>query len=208
MTKHHNDKASASQTRSDNYIVLYGLDENEKPRAARFIDTVNRELLRKAAASLDLELYAATSPELAEIARKLPPGRLYSSGRGFVPNVRRALYDTLMDLIPAGGSDLNSARATAGKENGITGAAIPKNEAGTEGNSAGAPGLPKSWKDIAANHMVLVQQSLSDGWCEAIVVERQGDVLTVRWRDYPKYRPFRVHVDAVALLNPSPSFSE
>ena len=208
MTKHQNDKASVSETRNDNYIVLYGLDANEKPRAARFLDSVNRELLRKAAASLDLDLHAATTPELAEIARKLPAGRLYSSGRGFVPNVRRALYDTLLDLIPAGGSNLNSARATSDKENNPAATAIPKNVTGTDGNSAGSPGLPRSWKDIAVNHLVLVQQSLSDGWWEAIVVERNDDVLTVRWRDYPKYRPFRIHVDAVALLNASPSFRE
>ena len=52
----------------------------------------------------------------------------------------------------------------------------------------------------------MVQETLRDGWWECIVVERRDDMLTVRWRDYPKWKPFVVHADAVALLNAAPSF--
>ena len=53
---------------------------------------------------------------------------------------------------------------------------------------------------------MLAQESLADGWWECVVVKRDNDMLTLRWRDYPKYKPFLCHVDAVALLNPAPGF--
>ena len=48
-----------------------------------------------------------------------------------------------------------------------------------------APGLPTSWDDIAVGHLVIAQESLDDGWWEAIVLARDGDMLTLKWRDYP-----------------------
>jgi hypothetical protein len=57
--------------------VLFGADEYAKPRAARFTGE-DPELLAKAAASMHLRLAEVTEPELAEIAAKLPAGRLHA----------------------------------------------------------------------------------------------------------------------------------
>jgi hypothetical protein len=49
------------------------------------------------------------------------------------------------------------------------------------------------------------------GWWEAIVLDRNGDMLTLRFRDYPKLPKFVRHRAAVALIStalgepPSPS---
>jgi hypothetical protein len=40
------------------------------------------------------------------------------------------------------------------------------------------------------------------GWWEAIVTDRAGDLVTMRWRDYPGYPKFVQHRTAVALLKP------
>jgi hypothetical protein len=45
---------------------------------------------------MDLKVYDASSADVAEIAKKLPLGRLYANGRGFVPNVRQALYSDVV----------------------------------------------------------------------------------------------------------------
>jgi hypothetical protein len=50
----------------------------------------------KAADLMGFKVYAASSPEVAEAAKKLPVGRLYASGRGFVPNIRQSLYSDLV----------------------------------------------------------------------------------------------------------------
>src|ERR1035437_5784016 len=51
---------------------------------------------------------------------------------------------------------------------------------------APAPGLPATWDDIDVGHLVIARDELAAGWWEAIVVARDGDMLTVKWRDYPK----------------------
>lgn len=43
---------------------------------------------------------------------------------------------------------------------------------------AAARGLPKSWGEIAAGHLVIAQASLEYGWWEAVVLARNGDTFT------------------------------
>jgi len=117
-----------------------------------------------------------TEPE-ATAASKLPTGRLYSTGRGFVPNVRRELYARLLEALGA-------------KAGGGAPVAAPENA------------YPSSYEQIAPGHVVLVQaDKLEWGWWEAVVVARQNETVTVRWRDY-KAAEFVRHFDAVALIRP------
>ncbi len=67
-----------------------------------------------------------------------------------------------------------------------------------------APGLPTSWDDIAVGHLVIAHQSAIAGWWEAIVLARDGEMLTLKWRDYPDEANVLRHAGAVALLKPSP----
>ena len=68
-----------------------------------------------------------------------------------------------------------------------------------------APGLPATWDDIAVGHLVIARDStVDDGWWEAIVVARDGDMLTLKWRDYPLQANAVQHAGAVALLKPGP----
>jgi hypothetical protein len=66
-----------------------------------------------------------------------------------------------------------------------------------------APGLPGNWDDINVGHLVIAHESPSAGWYEAIVVARNNDMLTIKWRDYPKDPPLVRHITAVALLKPT-----
>ena len=66
-----------------------------------------------------------------------------------------------------------------------------------------APGLPGSWDDIDVGHMVIARDDLAAGWWEAVVVARDGDMLTLKWRDYPKQTPAVLHRAALALLRPT-----
>src|SRR6266481_3632765 len=43
-----------------------------------------------------VKVYRAATEDLAELAKKLPEGRLYGNGRGFVPNVRQSLYSDII----------------------------------------------------------------------------------------------------------------
>lgn len=172
-----NINASGSAVAEANAIVVFGIDEHDKPRAARFTDA-KPDLIGKAAQLMELKLCEASSPELAELAKKLPVGRLYANGRGFVPYVRRDLYAKLLAAIGHAPATDQPAPIQI------------------------AQGLPRTWDEIAVGHLVIAQATLEYGWWESIVVERTGDMLTLRWRDYPKEQKFTRHCDAVALMRP------
>jgi len=68
---------------------------------------------------------------------------------------------------------------------------------------AAAPNLPRSWTEIDVGHLVIAFENKVWGWWEAIVVAKDGDMLTLKWRDYPKQPNETRHRGSVALLNPN-----
>jgi hypothetical protein len=86
----------------------------------------------------------------------------------------------------------------------ITKAATSKTSATKRATPASAGrGLPGSWDEIAPGHLVIAQESLANGWWEAIVLDRKDDMLTLRFRDYPRLPRFFRHRTAVALMSPA-----
>ena len=88
-------KAAAKQSTPAAPLIVLGYDEHHKPQAARF-PAADAELVAKAAQLMDLKVYEAATEDLAALAKKLPVGRLYGNGRGFVPNVRQSLYSEII----------------------------------------------------------------------------------------------------------------
>jgi len=177
-------KTSAPMADDDIGLLVLGFDEQQKPCGARFVDA-KPDLVAKAAQLMGLKVYKTTSPDVAEVAKKLPVGQLYATGRAFVPNVRQSLY-----------SDIVAVLATEPQQ-----AAV-----GPDDDKASTPvarGLPRNWDEIAPGHLVIAQESLDYGWCEAIVLDRKDDMLTLRYRDYPRLPRFFRHCTAVALMSPA-----
>jgi hypothetical protein len=171
---------AAKESASSAPLIVLGYDENQKPRAARFPAT-EAELVAKAAQLMDLKVYEAATEDLAALAKKLPEGRLYGNGRGFVPNVRQGLYSEII----------------------VTLAGEPKAAVGKDQDELPvATGLPRTWDEIAPGHLVIAQEALAYGWWEAIVIGRNGDMFTLRFRDYPKLPKFVRHRNAIALISP------
>ena len=175
-------KSSIAPATASPLLIVLGFDEQQKPRGARFINT-NPGLVTKAADAMGFKVYQATPPDVAEVAKKLPLGRLYANGRGFVPNVRQDLYS---DLVVALAVEPRAALSRNGDNNGLP----------------VALGLPRSWDEIAAGNLVIAQESLEYGWWEAIVLDRQGDSFTLQYRDYPHLPKFVRHRSGIALMNP------
>jgi hypothetical protein len=175
-------KGNATAENSTSALFVLGYDDQQKSRGARFVDA-NPSLVAKAAQLMDLNVYEAANGELADLAKKLPVGRLYSTGEGFVPNIRQSLYSEIVAALA-----------------GAPGAARGKDE----DLPTVASGLPKTWDDIGPGHLVIAQESLENGWWEAICVKRDGDMLSLRFRDYPKLPKFSRHKSAVALICPEP----
>jgi hypothetical protein len=85
----------AAGTAASPPLIVLGFDDQQKPRGARFVDA-RLDLVTKAADAMGFKVYEASSEDVAEAAKKLPLGRLYANGRGFVPNVRQDLYSDLV----------------------------------------------------------------------------------------------------------------
>jgi len=172
-------------------LIVLGYDDQHKPRGARF-QGADTKLVTTAAKAMGLNVYQAATEDLAALAKKLPVGRLYSNGKGFVPNVRQTLYSEFIATLA------HEPQAALAKDDEPPLPVI-------------ASGLPKSWDEIAPGHLVVAQENLEYGWWEAIVLDRNGDMLTLRFRDFPKLPRFVRHKAAVALIStalsepPSPS---
>jgi hypothetical protein len=155
--------------------VLFGGDEFGKQRAAKFAAD-DKELLAKAAEALHLRLVEVATPDMAAVAAKLPTGRLHASGGGLVPHIKDSLY---LDLVA---------------ENLVDGPSAPRPD-------PTARDVPRSWDEIAPGHLVIAKESQECGWWEATVVERNGDLVTLRYLDYPHCPALVRHRSAVALIS-------
>jgi hypothetical protein len=171
-------------------VVLFGIDSHGKPKGARF-GKDHAELAIKAASQLQLRVLASNDPKVAELATRLPVGRVHETGRTFVPFIRRDLYDKLVAAAPNGNTHPTSPPA-----GGSSAAAGPKPPGGS------SPTLPKTWQEISLGDLVVAQEGPEDGWYEAIVAEINGDMLTLRWRDYPRERRVVRHRQRLGLLYP------
>jgi hypothetical protein len=188
ITKAATSKTSATKSSTpisdDIGLLVLGFDEQQKPCGARFVGA-KPDLVAKAAQVVGLKVYKPSSPEAAELAKKLPVGQLYATGRAFVPHVRQSLYSDIIVAL----------------------AAEPQQAAvGPDDDKASTPvarGLPRSWDEIGPGHLVIAQESLDYGWWKAIVLDRKDDMLTLRFRDYPRLPRFFRHRTAVALVSPA-----
>ena len=179
-------------------VVLFGLDETGKPRAARFSGE-HTDLAAKAAGLMNLTICHANSAELATIAQQLPAGRIHANGRGLVPNVGRDLYDKLIEATRPATNTGSDNQGTGKPADNPTETSAPNFD---PASPAVAQDYPRDWNDISVGHLVIAQEGAVTGWWEAIVVDRAGDMLTMRWRDYPGHPKFVQHRTAVALLKP------
>jgi hypothetical protein len=175
-------KRSAPPAANGTALIVLGYDDQQKPRGARF-DHDKPDLVTKAAELMGLKVYQATSEDVADIAKKLPVGRLYANGRGFVPNIRQELYSEVLATL----------------------ALEPEAALSLETDKDSLPaarGLPRTWDEIAPGHLVIAQESLDNGWWEAIIIDRKDDVFTLRFRDYPQLPKFFRHRSSIALMGP------
>ncbi|WP_354101125.1 hypothetical protein [Bradyrhizobium sp. RT5a] len=86
-------KTPRPQTRT---VVMFGLDKDGKPHAARFTGE-NDALLAKAAAAMGMRLAVPATKKHLDIAKKLPVGKIHATGN-VVPNVDQPLYDQINSL--------------------------------------------------------------------------------------------------------------
>ncbi len=176
------------------HIILVGLDDQGKPHASWF----TRDQTEPAAVAADLMQMAPlpiTTPELTAIAAGLPKGKLFESGKAFVPFVKRSVYDQLATHLTADFLTAAAHRVEAAKAAG---------ESYTKASKGEVPmRLPEDWSKLAIGDTVLASETADDGWWFAEVVEMPGeDKVRLRWLDFPEYPTMTVGITEIALLHP------
>ena len=124
-------------------LIVLGPDDEGKPRAARF-PAGQANLVAKAAKAMNLTVCKADGEALADLAKKLHPGRLYATGRAFVPRVGRNLYGKIVEQLKLAGQPVP--QATEQTDTDRSAAEQP------------VPGLPATWDDIAVGHLVIAHE--------------------------------------------------
>jgi len=189
---------SKPKDRMQGPYLVYGLDKEGKPRGARYL-TIRDDFV---SAAMDMGLQVLLVPdELASIVAKLPLGRIYASGKGFTPVIRRPLYDKLKeahDNLEAV-HKVESEKAQAESSRRIN-QLIAQGDVSLGKKATG--NLPSDWIAIAAGDMVVAMISPDEGWWSCIIVERDGDLLKLRYRDFPKRPEFVRHISTIARVHP------
>jgi hypothetical protein len=203
-------KSGKNETAKVDPVYVLGLDANGKPRGARFAEL--KDNICSAAMDMNCRVLIDQSAAVSALGMKLPVGRVHGGGKVvklFVPNIRRELYDQILEAarIAAEQSDANK-EAGAAEQSAVV--KTPNDQADTplpevRCISPVTSGLPRSWEEIAVGHMVLAHESPDDGWWEAVVINREDEILTLRYRDAPKLPKFIRHINTVALVNPGPA---
>lgn len=174
-------------------LVMLGLDDRGKPHASWF-GAADADAAAHAADMMDMALIEVDSDELVAIAGKLPPGKLFESGKAFVPFVKRETYDRLTAYLDDDYVAASAARVEAA-------AAAAEYAKASKGETKGRQ--PGDWSNLMVGDIVLASEGLDDGWWEAKIEEvLPEEQFRLRWREWPELEDFTRGVVDIALLHP------
>ena len=167
-------------------IIVYGQDDGGKAHASVF-GPDDAELALKAAGAMRMVALPVATDECRALALGLPKGRIFSSGRGFVPFCKTATFEALQAL---GGSVPPVPDAPP-----LT---LP------------FASLATSFDAIDVGQLVLAPETLPTvGWYEAVVIEvKAEDLYVLRWYSWPDLPPIVRRRDDLALLRRAPEGDE
>jgi hypothetical protein len=183
--------------------VVFEHDEADKAHTAYF-DQGEAALAEKAAVLMGLCVLRVRTDEHCALAVQLPHGRVFASGRAFVPFTKASLFMALQAAAQAA-ADVNLVNepvqlvaSTDDSFEAKLSTAEPKLPAGPWNGKA-----PCGWADIDVASVVLACEGAREGWWECCVLEANDDRFTLKWRDWPTLPRFVRRRCQLALLHPA-----
>jgi hypothetical protein len=160
------------------FLIVFGLDQSQKAHASSFDVSVG-DAARKAASIMGMYALAADNAELHKVAAALPAGKVFESGSGFVPFVKRQTYDRIVEVAHAAGIELKVVPLTPEEQQARAG--VQKKQSNREAIRQSQTNPPT--KAVGDD----VEVWLGDAWYPARVDEvgtgeREGE-LFVSWHD-------------------------
>ncbi|RWP13964.1 MAG: hypothetical protein EOR00_24300 [Mesorhizobium sp.] len=196
-----NAAVSANSSTALPALIVLGLDDGGKAHASWF-GQGETDLAEKAAVMMGMAALPASTDELRDLAGKLPQGRVFASGKAFVPFVKAAMFDKIATHLPSSYKwPARAAKPAAEKPK------PGKKASGTGAQEGGPkrpePSRPTDWTKIEVGSLVLATEGAYQGWFEAQVVRISTDgVYSLRWRDWLDVPVFTRKLIHIALLHP------
>lgn len=181
-------------------LIVLGLDDGGKAHASWFRED-ETHVAERAAGMMGMAALRASTDELRDLAGKLPQGKVFASGKAFVPFVKATTFDKIADHLPKSYKwPVRPAKSTAGKPK-------PGKKASAAAAQPSDPNegltIPEGWDSIVFGSLVLACEDPSDGWFHAHVIQVSADGLfTLKWRDFPDWPVIVRRTQHLALLHP------
>ncbi|HEV7252006.1 MAG TPA: hypothetical protein VGN97_02750 [Mesorhizobium sp.] len=188
-------------------VVVFGRDDKGKPHASSFAAS-EAALAEKAAALMGMNVLRIKTDSERALAAKLPKGRVFASGKGFVPFIKAGLFTELEAAAPqpaAPGAKTPGEPVTNGSGEPHLAAPAPRGTAtASEGPEPAPVRQPSNWADIRVGAIVLASAAPRHmDWYECLVVDVVGeDFFTLRYCDWPKEPKFSRRRADIALMHP------
>lgn len=175
-------------------VIILGRDDNGKAHAS-FFPATDHSSAEQAAQLMGMLALKADRDEIRAFLPKLPKGKLFDSGKAFVPFVKQDLYREIAAHLPEGEREkAEQVRVTADAAAGD----------GGEGGDVTTYELPEDWASLKVGHLMLAKEGAGGPWYEAVIVAVYGnDSVRLRWRDYDDEAPFTRRLAELAMLHPA-----
>ena len=190
-------------------VVLLGRDDSGKPHASWF-DEAQQKQATHAATVMGMQALSVANDEIRQLADRLPQGRVFASGRAFVPFVKATLFDELAAHLPEGALPVpaqgdrparTAATASAAKRTASQSGDAPSNDDGPNDETTNEGHRPEDWSKIAVGSVVLATEGPDHGWYESVVeTEQEPGLFLLRWRDWPDLPRFARKRNELGLL--------
>jgi hypothetical protein len=187
-------------------LVVFGRDKGGKAHASSFT-AAEADLATKAAELMGLRLLPVQTDTERALAAKVPRGRVFASGRAFVPFIKASLFTELQAAaLNSGVKPLKlltgPASSGAGEPTLMAPAAAVKP---LKGSGTAPVKQPCGWADIQVGSIVLgAAPPRRTEWFECLVIAVDDpDLFTLRYCDWPKEPPFKRRRVEIGLMHPA-----
>ncbi|MER9163600.1 hypothetical protein [Mesorhizobium sp. M0715] len=182
-------------------LIVLGLDDGGKAHASWF-DEAETDAAEKAAGMMGMAALRASTDELRDLAGRLPHGKVFASGKAFVPFVKAATFDKIATHLPSSYKwPIRAAKPAADKPK--SGRKASAATAAQSGDPNEGLTVPEGFDKIIFGSLVLACEDPSDGWFHAHVIQVSADELyTLKWRDFPDWPVIVRRTQHLALLHP------
>ncbi|MER8661291.1 hypothetical protein NKH34_09130 [Mesorhizobium sp. M1148] len=181
-------------------LIVLGLDDGGKAHASWFGED-ETDLAERAAGMMGMAALRASTDELRDLAGKLPHGKVFASGKAFVPFVKATMFERIADHLPSSYKwPVRAAKSAAPKPKpGKKASAAPTQPSDpNEGLT-----IPEGFDKIVFGSLVLACEDAEQGWFPAHVIQVSADeMFTLKWRDFPDWPVIVRRTHQLALLHP------